>query len=137
MLYFAYGLNTNVTSMAARCPRAVSFGRAKLLGHRFRFSGPADVQVDRRSDVDGVLWDISDQCLVSLDNLEGYPYYYNRSWRVVEYQDQYYRALVYHMNPGNRNAPPSSGYFDMVLEGYTEHGVSTRQLWAAQNVVLS
>lgn len=136
MLYFAYGLNTNVTSMAQLCPQAVSFGAAKLLGHRFRFSGPADVQVDHRSDVDGVLWDISDQCLASLDNLEGYPYYYNRSWRVVEYQDQCYRALVYHMNPGNRNAPPSSGYFDMVLEGYKEHGVSTHQLWAAQNVVL-
>lgn len=137
MLYFAYGLNTNVTSMAQRCPRAVSFGQAKLLGHRFRFAGPADVQVNRLCCVDGVLWDITDECLRALDSLEGYPYFYGRKWATVELDGEHCQAMVYYMQPGNRNAPPSSSYFDMVLEGYEEHGVSTRQLWAAQNVVLS
>lgn len=136
MLYFAYGMNTNSQGMAHRCPAAVSFGRATLVGHRFRFAGPADVQRDRHSDVEGVLWDITDQCLASLDALEGYPFYYDRKWAAVRFNDWEYQALVYYMQPGNRNSPPSSGYFNMVLEGYEEHGVSAHQLWQAQNVVL-
>ena len=137
MLYFAYGMNTNVLGMAQRCPAAVSFGRAQLLGHRFRFAGPADVLRDRHCNVEGVLWDISDECLRALDVLEGYPYFYDRKWARVRWQDQEVRAMVYYMQPGNRNAPPSSGYFSMLLEGYEEHGVSTHQLWEATNVVLS
>lgn len=129
LLYFAYGMNTNVDGMASRCPRAVSFGRAQLLGHRFRFAGPADVQRDWRFNVDGVLWDITDQCLTSLDRLEGYPFYYDRKWAQVQYQDQVVEALVYFMLPGHGNDEPSSGYFDMVLQGYNEHGVPTDQLW--------
>ena len=133
MLYFAYGMNTNVDGMARRCPRAVSFGRARLLGHRFRFAGPADVQRDRRFNVDGVLWDITDQCLASLDRLEGYPFYYDRKWARVQYQDQIVQALVYFMLPGHGNGAPGFDYFDMVLQGYNEHGVPTHQLWHNYN----
>jgi len=129
LLYFAYGMNTNVDGMASRCPRAVSFGRAQLLGHRFRFAGPADVQRDWRFNVDGVLWDITEDCLKALDRLEGYPFYYDRKWAQVQYQDQVVEALVYFMLPGHGNDEPSSGYFDMVLQGYNEHGVPTDQLW--------
>jgi gamma-glutamylcyclotransferase (GGCT)/AIG2-like uncharacterized protein YtfP len=133
LLYFAYGMNTNVDGMARRCPRAVSFGRARLLGHRFRFAGPADVQRDRRVNVDGVLWDITDQCLASLDRLEGYPFYYDRKWARVQYQDQIVQALVYFMLPGHGNGAPGFDYFDMVLQGYNEHGVPTHQLWHNYN----
>ena len=135
MLYFAYGMNTNSQGMASRCPGAVAFGRAQLLGHRFRFSGPADVQVDRHHNVDGVLWDITEDCLRSLDSLEGYPYLYGRKWATVNYGGHEYEALVYYMQPGNRNSPPSSGYFSCVLEGYEEFAVPTRQLW--ENVTQS
>ena len=135
MLYFAYGMNTNTQGMARRCPGAVAFGRARLLGHRFRFAGPADVQVDRRYFVDGVLWDITEDCLKSLDVLEGYPHFYERKWAQVEYDQGECSALVYYMQPGHRNSPPSSGYFNMVNEGYEEFGVPTRQLW--QNVTQS
>jgi len=133
MLYFAYGMNTNTQGMAQRCPGAVAFGHARLLGHRFRFSGPADVQVDRRYDADGVLWDMTEDCLKSLDTLEGYPYYYDRKWACVEFQGEQHQALVYYMQPGNRNRSPSSGYFRCVLEGYEEFGVPTRQLWENVN----
>lgn len=133
MLYFAYGMNTNSQGMAVRCPRAVAFGHARLLGHRFRFAGPADVQVNRFCDVDGVLWDITEDCLKSLDQLEGYPYYYDRKWADVELDGEICQAMVYFMQPGNRNSPPSSGYFATVLEGYEEFAVPTQQLWKNVN----
>jgi gamma-glutamylcyclotransferase (GGCT)/AIG2-like uncharacterized protein YtfP len=122
-------MNTNTQGMAHRCPGAVAHGRAQLLGHRFRFAGPADVQVDRRNCVDGVLWDITDQCLQALDQLEGYPYYYDRKWAQVQFGSAEYSALVYHMQPGHRNSPPSEGYFNMVAEGYREFGVPLDQLF--------
>lgn len=135
MLYFAYGMNTNTQGMAHRCPSAVAFGCAQLLGHSFRFAGPADVQVNRFSQVDGVLWDITDECLKSLDTLEGYPYFYNRKWAKVKLNGEICQALVYYMQPGNKTRAPSSGYFATVLEGYEEFAVPTKQLW--ENVTQS
>jgi gamma-glutamylcyclotransferase (GGCT)/AIG2-like uncharacterized protein YtfP len=133
-LYFAYGMNTNVDGMARRCPGAVSHGRACLLDHVFRFAGPADVVKCPDSFVDGVLWTITDDCLKSLDLLEGYPYYYNRNYRSVWHEGRIVQALTYYMQPGHLDSPPSDGYFDMVLEGYLEHGVPTEQLYNAVEV---
>lgn len=129
MLYFAYGMNTNTQGMARRCPGAVAHGHARLPGHRFRFAGPADVQVDRRDYVDGVLWDITPGCLRALDALEGFPHYYDRKWAQVEFAQGECSALVYCMQPGHKNSPPSEGYFDMVYEGYREFGVPQDQLF--------
>lgn len=133
MLYFAYGMNTNAQGMAQRCPAAVSIGPARLLNHRFRFAGPADVQVNRFCSVDGVLWDITEDCLLALDALEGYPYFYGRKWARVELDGEICEALVYYMQPGNKNSPPSSGYFATVLEGYEHFDVPTQQLWKSVN----
>lgn len=127
--YFAYGMNTNLDSMRWRCPDALALGAARLLAHRFRFALHADVQRDRRSSVDGVLWQITDQCLANLDQLEGYPHYYDRSVRRVEHRGEHYDALVYHMQPGNRDARPTAGYLDMIIEGYEQFGVPLRQVW--------
>ena len=133
MLYFAYGMNTNVQEMAQRCPDAVSLGRATLVDHKFRFAGPADVQVNRSSHVDGVLWVITENCLAELDVLEGYPTYYDRKWASVDFDGEKCRALVYFMQPGHENYPPSSGYFATVLDGYQAHNVPTQQLWESVN----
>lgn len=130
-LYFAYGMNTNSQGMSRRCPAAVSHGHAKLIDYAFRFSGPADVVKCRDSYVDGVLWTITEPCLASLDILEGYPFYYTRRYRPVWFKNRTVNALVYYMNPGHLDSPPGEGYFNMVMEGYREHGVPVDQLWNA------
>ena len=130
-LYFAYGMNTNANGMAHRCPGAVSHGHAYLIDHVFRFSGPADIVKCPDSYVDGVLWTITPACLKSLDILEGYPHYYTRNHRRVWHDGRIVQALTYYMQPGHLDSPPSDGYFDMVLEGYQEHGVPTEQLYNA------
>lgn len=121
-------MNTNSAGMAQRCPAAVSHGRAVLLDHAFRFAGPADVVKCPDSYVDGVLWTITDRCLAALDLLEGYPYYYTRSRRRVLHNGRVVKALTYYMLPGQLDARPSDGYFNMVVEGYREHGVPVDQL---------
>lgn len=128
-LYFAYGMNTNSEEMAYRCPGAQSLGHARLIDHAFRFAVHADVVPCLGSYVDGVLWNITDQDLASLDRLEGYPIYYGRTQVRVSQGSRVVLALCYSMQPGNPDSPPSAPYMDMVLEGYEQHHVPTDQLW--------
>lgn len=129
--YFGYGMNTNRSGMAKRCPSAVSIGAAALYDYDFRFAYHADVVPKQGHKTVGVLWEISDQCLASLDRLESYPAYYDRKIVPVVYDNKTYDAWVYYMNPGNLEAAPGDGYWDCLIEGYKEHNVSARQLHAA------
>jgi gamma-glutamylcyclotransferase (GGCT)/AIG2-like uncharacterized protein YtfP len=128
MLYFAYGLNTNPTEMARRCPRAKSLGHARLINHSFRFAQHADVKPCANSYVDGVLWEITEDCLAALDQLEGYPYYYNRVVNSVVLGARTFHVLVYRMQPGHEDSEPTCGYYRLVTEGYQAHNVPTEQL---------
>ena len=131
MFYFAYGMNTNRSSMTWRCPGAISFGHARLLDHEFRFSHHADVVVHPGESVDGVLWLIDEDHLADLDVLEGYPSYYDRAVLPVEYQGNIIMAECYRMQPGNIDCGPSKGYLDMIFEGYQEYDIPNDQIWTA------
>ena len=129
MLYFAYGMNTNRSEMAQRCPGALSLGHARLIDYSFRFATHADVVKCKGSYVDGVLWTIDDFHLNALDRLEGYPYYYNRRRLRVAHNDRIVMAETYYMQPGNLDSLPSQGYFDMVVEGYNQHNIPLDQVY--------
>ena len=131
MFYFAYGMNTNRTSMTWRCPGAISFGHARLLDHEFRFSHHADVVVSPEQSVDGVLWLIDEDHLADLDTLEGYPSYYDRAVLPVEYWGNIVMAECYRMQPDNTDSGPSKGYLDMILEGYRDNDIPNDQIWSA------
>jgi gamma-glutamylcyclotransferase (GGCT)/AIG2-like uncharacterized protein YtfP len=129
--YFGYGLNTNKSSMAQRCPDALSLGSSALFDWQFRFAYHADVVRTPGAKVSGVLWSITERCLESLDRLEGYPTYYERCIVPVVHNNQVYDSLVYYMTPGNADCPPPEYYWQMLQTGYREHGVTQRQLWQA------
>jgi gamma-glutamylcyclotransferase (GGCT)/AIG2-like uncharacterized protein YtfP len=128
MLMFAYGMNTNPKEMARRCPQARSLGHARLVNHSFRFAQYADVEPQSGSFVEGVLWEITEECLRALDQLEGYPVYYNRVVSSVVHESRTYHALVYRMQPGRRDYGPTRDYYRLVTEGYQAHRVPTDQL---------
>jgi gamma-glutamylcyclotransferase (GGCT)/AIG2-like uncharacterized protein YtfP len=130
-LYFAYGMNTNVSGMRHRCPAAISMGSSALLNYDFRFAHHADVVPQVGAKTVGVLWEITDQCLESLDRLEGYPTYYDRKIVQVLHKNEIYDALVYFMQPGSQEASPGQSYWDCLIEGYKEHDVSAAQLHRA------
>ena len=129
MLYFAYGMNTNRSEMAQRCPGALSLGHARLVDRIFRFATHADVVKCRGSYVDGVLWTIDDFHLNVLDRLEGYPYYYNRRSLRVAHDNRIVMAETYYMQPGNLDSLPSQSYFNMVVEGYNQHKIPLDQVY--------
>jgi len=128
MKYFAYGMNTNLAQMALRCPEANSLGKAVLYQYEFRFAHHADVVENSSSNVQGVLWDITDQCLAALDALEGYPTYYERKIVTVFHNGNPTPAITYYMVPGIADEYPSDGYLAMLKDGYTDHDVRHEQL---------
>ena len=131
MLYFAYGMNTNREGMRGMCPQARRMGVAKLLDCSFRFAGCADIILDETAYVDGLLWDITDDFLLHLDCLEGYPHFYDRGIFQVEFNGEILDAMSYFMTPGHETRNPSSGYLNTVVTGYRENGIPMDQIYNA------
>jgi len=130
---FAYGMNTNKKQMATRCPAAIAIGAGVIAGYEFRFAGCADIVPNSYSEVHGVLWKITNQCLDALDALEGYPRFYNRKIICVKHKNQFYDALVYFMTAGHEAWPPGKSYLATVVEGYKSFNVPLRQVNQALN----
>lgn len=126
-LYFAYGMNTNKSEMAYRCLDAKDLGKAMLPGYAFAFNTHATVMPDIMSETYGVLWEISDADEFMLDVLEGFPTYYRKETVDVIHQGKTVTAMTYVMNKPGESAPPDS-YYQMVSQGYKQHGISKRQL---------
>jgi len=135
MKYFAYGMNTNLSSMSSRCPTARCIGPAWIDNYEFVFRTHADIAESPGSICYGVLWDISKADLKSLDSLEGYPYYYTRFRVRVNLGDHFVYAITYQMTDQTYIQEPGRGYLDMVREGYTHNGVPTDQIDQAINMV--
>lgn len=131
MLYLAYGMNTNLDQMAGRCPAAVSLGRWDLPNYRLVFRGPADVEYSPGDTVQCVLWDITDECELSLDRLEGYPSYYGKKYVPVKFHGMKHRAMIYTMNNQDGYYSPSSSYVWLLEEGYQAHGLDLDQIYSA------
>ena len=132
--YFAYGMNTNIDEMAQRCPKAINLGRCILKGFELKFRHHADIDQVEGSKMEGVLWDITPDCERALDNLEGYPYYYDKI-EVVVIQDQpnqyghtHSIAMAYVMTSKGLEHPPSIQYEDCLIEGYNANGLDVMKL---------
>lgn len=131
MKYFAYGMNTNLSQMAQRCPNAKSLGRAVLYNHEFRFARHADIIENPEFATHGVLWEITPDCELALDALEGYPTYYLKKIVNVFHNGKAVNCMVYYMTGENVDEFPSDGYLEMLMEGYKEHGVDNNQLYSS------
>tara|TARA_R100001510_G_C7542456_1_gene129450 strand:+ start:102 stop:530 length:429 start_codon:yes stop_codon:yes gene_type:complete len=126
MFYMAYGMNTNRAAMASRCPNAKPLGGFYLPDTRLIFRGVADIRKDIDCILPVVLWEITQHCLNSLDQLEGYPRLYNRYKINGDW-------IIYDMN-GDKNSlgAPSDFYYDMIAQGYKDFGLDDYWLRAAQ-----
>jgi gamma-glutamylcyclotransferase (GGCT)/AIG2-like uncharacterized protein YtfP len=132
-LYFAYGMNTNLDSMAQRCPEAECLGPAELVDYQLEFAHHCNVKFDLGSRVPGLLWAITERDLDSLDITEGYPYYYTRLGAVVEHAGETKLAIVYTMTGATEPAPPTDHYWNLVQSGYQQNSISQRELVRALN----
>jgi gamma-glutamylcyclotransferase (GGCT)/AIG2-like uncharacterized protein YtfP len=133
--YFAYGMNTNIAEMTMRCPKAINLGRCTLQGFELKFRLHADIDQVEGSEMEGVLWDITEDCEHALDRLEGYPYYYDKVEVIVipdKPVDNNTRifAMAYVMTSKGPEELPSNGYEQCLIEGYTANGLDVDKLTA-------
>jgi len=134
-LMFSYGMNTNKSQMANRCPDATSLGKAVLYGHEFRFARHADIIENPDYNTQGVLWEITPDCERALDALEGYPTYYLKKIVNVFHNGSVVKCMTYYMAGEQLDEFPSDGYLEMLMDGYKEHNLDTRQLYESLHLI--
>jgi len=116
-LYFAYGSNMDVGTMARRCPRSKALGLARLERRRLAVmrEGWLTAVRDSRSAVHGVLWDLALSDVAALDRYEGVPQgLYAKLMQPVIAGRAPKQAIVYF---GVNSGPgaPRSAYLEEVL----------------------
>ena len=122
--YLAYGMNTNLSSMATRCPAAQSLGKITLPGHKLAFKYFCDIESAVDREIECVLWNITDAT-------EGYPDFYGKKEVDVTHNGRKIRAMIYYMTGRDQPAQPSESYLNMVTQGYSEHNINIMQLVTA------
>ncbi|MEE6179866.1 poly-gamma-glutamate hydrolase family protein [Mycobacterium sp. 050134] len=125
--YFAYGSNLCASQMALRCPDAADPRPAVLSDHDWLINerGVATVEPFAGTQVHGVLWQISDGDLATLDSAEGVPVRYRRDRLTVHTDEGPAPAWVYidhRVTPG----PPRPGYLPRIIDGAAHHGLPQR-----------
>jgi gamma-glutamylcyclotransferase (GGCT)/AIG2-like uncharacterized protein YtfP len=125
--YFAYGSNLCVRQMARRCPGAIDPRPATLAAHDWLINqrGVATVEPFDGAQVHGVLWQLTDHDLATLDSAEGVPVRYRRDRLTVHTDDGPSKAWVYidhRVKPG----PPRPGYLERIVDGALHHGLPQR-----------
>jgi phage replication-related protein YjqB (UPF0714/DUF867 family) len=125
--YFAYGSNLCVRQMALRCPDAADPRPAVLSDHDWLINerGVATVESFTGNQVHGVLWQLSDHDLATLDSAEGVPARYRRDRLTVHTDGGPSPAWVYidhRVTPG----PPRPGYLPRIIDGALHHGLPQR-----------
>ena len=125
--YFAYGSNLCVLQMARRCPDAVNPRPAVLGDHDWLINerGVATVEPFSGNQVHGVLWQISDHDLATLDSAEGVPVRYRRDRLTVHTNDGSSPAWVY-IDHRVTLGPPRPGYLPRIIDGAVHHGLPPR-----------
>jgi gamma-glutamylcyclotransferase (GGCT)/AIG2-like uncharacterized protein YtfP len=121
-LYIAYGSNMNLEQMKHRCPTAKVVGTALLRNWRLIFRSVASIERCLGDAVPVVVWEIQPSDEKSLDRYEGYPSLYRKESVRITLNGKQVRVMVYIMN-GSGESPPSSGYYNSILEGYKSAGI--------------
>ena len=133
-LYLAYGSNINTTQMAFRCPHSRVVGTSVLKGYRLSFRGVADITPHVSDKVPCLLWDLADEDIPALDRYEGFPVLYVKRTVSVEVPGVGPAfAMTYVMRKQQIVCPPHASYFETILEGYLEAGLSIDALYAARD----
>ncbi|WBU63106.1 gamma-glutamylcyclotransferase family protein [Paracoccus aerodenitrificans] len=130
-LYFAYGSNMLTRRLGARCGSARGLGPAVLAGHEIAFdkigqdgSGKATL-VAGSGAVQGVLFRLDDEDLLTLDAIEGVGRGYERVSVNVAFDGTGDEAFTYIAPDRYRDADmqPFDWYKALVLAGAREHGL--------------
>jgi gamma-glutamylcyclotransferase len=130
-LYFAYASNMDPQTFRRRCSGARPLGRARLPGYQLAFNrysrqrrgGSADVVEDASSTVWGVLYEVDEACIASMDRVEGVPTAYRRQRvKILDSAGEPQEATTYVASPTG-DFLPSRSYLEVILRGARAYGL--------------
>ena len=130
-LYFAYASNMEPRRFRRLCPGATVVGPARLSGRRLAFSrysrqrrgGSADVVPDAEAEVWGVLYEVGDADLDTLDRSEDVPAAYRREAVVVEDAEGRERQAVTYVANRTGDFLPHRDYLRLIVQGAEARGL--------------
>jgi hypothetical protein len=127
--YAAYGSNLNLSQMLnSRCPNAEPITKFVLKGWRLVFRGVADIVQDPEASVPVGIFKITPACERALDGYEGYPHLYTKAQADLVFADGTRdKVMFYVMTNGTYESSPGQGYFDTIMRGYDDFGMSQRE----------
>lgn len=125
-LYFAYGANLNLASMARRCPAAEPLQSYYLEDWQLAFSGVATIRPELGHTVPGAIWAITTDCESSLDIFEGYPDLYIKQQVHTELG-----TVMFYVMTKDPPSPPGYGYLNTIAEGYQDWKLDQKYLTQA------
>jgi len=130
--YFAYGMLTDPDAM----DHNEFVGRGLLRNHALEFRYFANVVKSSGNLVYGSVWNISKQELSYLDEVEGYPFMYDRVKVSVELEDgKVVLAEMYTMTESTRkqigSEPPKKQYMARLYSGYRHANIPIDQIKTA------
>jgi len=96
-LYFAYGSNLHLAQMKDRCPDSKVFMSFILKNFKLVFRTVADIEKNVGSEVNGVIFKISQKDEKSLDRYEGVPTLYKKEYFEIDIEEKQNKVLYYKM----------------------------------------
>jgi cation transport regulator ChaC len=132
MLYFAYGINMDIESLASRGVTFEKIINGKARGYRLVFDKPAadgtgraDLQDDRGSTVEGVIWEVPEADLERLAVYEGIDQGHYRGMEIiVQTARGELSCLAYRAAKFRSGLKPAPDYLAAIVRGAETHGLS-------------
>jgi gamma-glutamylcyclotransferase (GGCT)/AIG2-like uncharacterized protein YtfP len=127
-----YGALTDPVTMLERCPSAVYKGVGTLDDHELYIDRCSSVRPATGVRTVGVVWQITDKDMTTLDKYEGYPYLYERKEVHVNIDNQSVKVWVYYYAIDFKDAgePASKTYYNTCKQGYRVFGLPWKKQFA-------
>jgi len=125
-LYFAYGSNMNPERLIKRIGYLPPLQKASLQDYAVVFNKPnainpnegfANIVPQAGAEVEGILYEVTDEDMGKLDQFEGVPNHYIRQSISVVSQQLIFDAVTYIAVIVKKGLKPSRGYLNHLLAG--------------------
>lgn len=120
MRYFSYGITVSESEMNQACPEARLLGPAKLWSHELRFARVADVILNVRENVQGMLWDIPEEYI---DMVTAYEKHDQKRQLMINHKNDTMRAWASYKRLGTLPQQPTWDYWQELESAYDEAGL--------------
>lgn len=136
IFYCSYGMLTDPALMGD----ATKIGPVVIKHFEFELLQFANLLYSPGSQCYGALWQISERQLGELDQVEGYPFLYDRKTIPVYLDGKKIVAEAYFLRPDSRDAMagtrPSRRYVAKLKRGYKHFGIPVTQIYDALEIAI-